>query len=155
MKPSTPLIYSLPYRKSSGETDAAGLCTIGLIQWMQDASNEQLGRFGQLTGAVNAPAVPAPPICWLTDARTIRRRLLWYNRQALLVPLIRACSLQPTLGDSRVLGYELAQIEADVARAVFGGKTPIMVQVLNIALIWQIQLLGLSRLVSWRNSAVR
>ena len=130
MTHETPVMYSLPFRAASGETDAAGLCTIGLIQWMQEACNRLLTQFQDMDpDGAQKPVIQPPPVSWLTDPRTIENQLLCYDRNEVLVPLIHAHSFQPVLGDVRVMGYDLAEIEARLARTLFGGKTELHVQI--------------------------
>jgi len=148
MTGSTPLHFTLPSHPPGPLADAPGLCTIQILNYLVRSHNEvcqELAELGQIVVAArrraaevgettivdaavaNATAVVQDDAALTVGAEmppdVLRRRLLTYNRDRDLLPLLFEFSNQSLgWGPDAGLIYDLEGLESAIAGRVFAGK---------------------------------
>mmetsp|Transcript_31144 Transcript_31144/g.48161 ORF Transcript_31144/g.48161 Transcript_31144/m.48161 type:complete len:927 (+) Transcript_31144:47-2827(+) len=130
-----------------GANDSMGLCTIKLLELMQNAQGEVLNSFtNRSSGALlkNVPAgpcaVPAPveipndievpSMSYMTDSKILKQQLIVYDRKEDFMPLLRIFAKQSLdYGKGMYLDYDFEKIEAALANSLVGGKMPVKLQI--------------------------
>jgi len=157
MSASTPVSFSIP-SVAPGETDAAGMCTVQLLNFLQrvhnglfdglaqytrpaeeedhDGVEEVKGEEGQRVATTGADALERiPPTTCSTPTQVLERRLIMYSRDDDLMPLIYIHVLQDlrmkAADQGEIMGYNFGGIESALTRKVFRTATRIILQVSN------------------------
>lgn len=135
MSPDSPVCFSLP-SMIQGETDAPGLCTIQLLNLMQNSFTQVLSsldkvrrsgsRYGVEFRRKNAELEDVPPISYLTQSKMVRQKLINYEREKNLLPLLYIHTNQGlAFGEGVSLTYDFQRIEEALANEILAGKSPI------------------------------
>ena len=128
MSPSTPIAFSLPSISEGQATrDPMGLCTVGLLTALHRAHEEclRLGEGNDEAEGNNhqqqdgAEAVGLPEISCSSFSRVLRQKLIIYDRQAHLLPLLNTRSSPDEKGG---LKYDLSAIEDGLRLGILHGK---------------------------------
>ena len=125
MSPTTPIAFSLPSISEGQATkDPMGLCTVGLLTALHRAHEEclRLGEGGeeeQNQQQGEAEVVGLPEISCSSFSRVLRQKLIIYDRQAHLLPLLNTASSPDERGG---LKYNLSAIEDELRLGVLHGK---------------------------------
>jgi hypothetical protein len=138
--------FSLP-SMVQGANDSMGLCTIKLLQLMQNSQGEVLeslftpparkpARSGILPVAAAAAADTSeqlkqiPGLSYLTAPLILQQQLIVYDREEHLHPLLRNFAVQGLkYGDGANLEYDFLGIQQSLANMLLSGKTPVKLQV--------------------------
>jgi hypothetical protein len=122
MCPATPIIYSLP-SAIQGEADVPGLCTIQILNLLQNSHNLLLRKF------LSIEATDVPPTNYLTPREIIVKRLIEYDREEKFLPLIRCYSLQGLkLGEGYNQEFDFTAIQQAIRNGILSSKMPLIVQ---------------------------
>ena len=125
MQDATPIIYSLP-SMLQGEADVPGLCTIQIINFLQNSHNQLLRKFSTVE---NLPA-NTPAINYLTSYEVINKKIISYDREEHLIPLIRSYAIQPLeYGEGATLTFDFKSIERSLINGLISNKMPLVVQI--------------------------
>lgn len=139
MDADTPLHFSLPSHPPGSLVDAPGLCTIQILQLLarshNEVSHEIAAAAARAAGASAASAETSEDAIALTVSvatppALLRRRLVTYERQRDLVPLLFEFSEQSLeWGEGVDLRYDLVGLERAIASRLLAGKRPLALQV--------------------------
>eukprot|EP00656_Telonema_subtile_P006887 TRINITY_DN13207_c0_g1_i1.p1 TRINITY_DN13207_c0_g1~~TRINITY_DN13207_c0_g1_i1.p1 ORF type:complete len:588 (+),score=180.88 TRINITY_DN13207_c0_g1_i1:156-1919(+) len=135
----TPVAFALPYM-ARGEVDAAGLCTIAVVN-----------RLGELQNTVlqdQKEAATIPVLSFLSSPLTVAQHLLVYERSRDLLPLIE-------MHHSTEGGFDFQAIEAAVSNQLFGCKSAININIVHYPYKGQLQKSGQLSLVASHIPQVR
>lgn len=140
MSESTPLHFALPSHPPGPLADAPGLCSIQILNFLVRSYNEVCGELAEhrprpapSTSAVPAPA-PEESVAIAVGAETppaiLRQRLLVYDRQRDLLPLLFEFSRQSSdLGAEADLEYDFEGLEVAICSRLLAGKRPLALQI--------------------------
>jgi MoxR-like ATPase len=140
MSGRTPVSFSLP-SMLPGETDAAGLCTIGLITVLQTSHNGVIERLYEQVDVNSGDAAQEGPVdgegehvgevlTHRSPSRHIRNCILTFDVDVDMAPLLQLCSQQSLcMGEGQHLSYNLRLLEDSLKYVVLNGKRLVEVNV--------------------------
>jgi hypothetical protein len=144
MSSNTPIIYSLP--SMQGEVDVPGMCTIQIINFLQNSHNQILKklmeRIGQVANEGNSSEL-IPSINYLTPYELTCKRLIHYDRNEQFIPLIKSYAIQSLdYGEGYSLTFDFESIEAALINGIIAGKIPLVTQIHHFSYRGDIQKSG-------------
>jgi len=128
MDADTPVTFSLP-SALQGIVDAPGLCTLRVVELLQQTHNSVLEALQSGGGAAPAEEEALPSVSYLTPAAAVRQQLIVYERARDFLPLVRAHSLQPPRMASSGQAYDMAALEAALEDRLLAGVQPLAAHV--------------------------
>lgn len=130
MSPDVSLLFSIPSR-TDGETDARTLCTLQLLRLMRITQNDVLAALaaarnldGDAEEGLEEGLDELPPVTHATPSTAVRRKLLDYDRQRDLIPLLFAhCTQDLEYHESpSSVAYDWKRIDFELRQRLLPGK---------------------------------
>jgi hypothetical protein len=144
---TTPLAHTY----LQGEADAPGLCTIQILNLLQEIQNEVIAQLvslrpspvsdgggggtveakGQEPGEGGSPPL-IPPTSYLTPAKVLLRQLVIYDQGEDLIPLLTTfADRDMDYGRGGLKGYDLLRVEQSLAQTLLATAKPMVLQIIH------------------------
>src|SRR3990167_9817738 len=152
------VMFSLP-SMTEGLDDTMGLCTIKLLQLMQntqtDLLNKELLQYLQGSSKVKSSKKVKEEqeqeqddseffsINYLTNQQVVEHQLINYERDRNLIPLLHIYAKQSLqLGEGNELQYDLIEIQKALYNTVIVGKRPFIIQIRHFHYLGDLKVAG-------------